>query len=85
MKIVRQLAVGVVDPVDQSGLAQSMVFKHLACPCECGLVDSRPVGQVSVFALARPALLTAAEAGPTATECAGCLVTRVLDKLAPVS
>ncbi|MFI6727377.1 ArsR family transcriptional regulator [Streptomyces sp. R-74717] len=81
LKIVRRFAAGearVVDLVDESGLAQSMVFKHLACLCECGLVDSRP-------ALARPAPLTAAEAEPAATECAGCLIRRVLDRLAPVS
>lgn len=36
------------------GLAQSTVSKHLACLCDCGLVESRPVGRSSVFSLTHP-------------------------------
>lgn len=47
----------VVDLVEHLGLAQSTVSKHLACLRECGLVDSRPVGRSSVFALTEPGLV----------------------------
>ncbi|SEL16643.1 regulatory protein, arsR family [Streptacidiphilus jiangxiensis] len=47
----------MVDLVEQLGLAQSTVSKHLACLRECGLVDSRPVGRASFFSLTRPSLL----------------------------
>ena len=47
------------------GLAQSTVSKHLGCLRDCGLVESRPVGRSSVFALTHPDavlhLLSAAE------------------------
>jgi ArsR family transcriptional regulator, cadmium/lead-responsive transcriptional repressor len=61
LAIVRRLAAGearVVDLVDELGLAQSTVSKHLACLRECGLVDSRPVGRASVFSLTQPSLVT---------------------------
>ena len=67
LAIIRRLAGGearVVDLVEQLGLAQSTVSKHLACLRECGLVDSRPQGRASMFALTRPSLfdvLVAAE------------------------
>ncbi|MFD7644278.1 ArsR/SmtB family transcription factor [Kitasatospora sp. NPDC059795] len=73
LAIVRRLAVGearVVDLVEQLGLAQSTVSKHLACLRECGLVDSRPVGRASMFTLTQPSLvglLVAAEAVLEAT------------------
>ncbi|MFJ9448507.1 ArsR/SmtB family transcription factor [Kitasatospora sp. NPDC101235] len=60
LAIVRRLATGearVVDLVDQLGLAQSTVSKHLACLRDCGLVDSRPVGRASVFSLTQPSLI----------------------------
>ncbi|MCC9311587.1 metalloregulator ArsR/SmtB family transcription factor [Kitasatospora sp. RB6PN24] len=66
--MVRRLAVGearVVDLVDQLGLAQSTVSKHLACLRECGLVDSRPVGRASVFTLTQPALIDLLRAAET--------------------
>lgn len=52
--ILQHLSMGehrVVDLVAHLGLAQSTVSKHLACLRECGLVNSRPVGRSSVFAL----------------------------------
>lgn len=52
--ILQHLTMGehrVVELVAHLGLAQSTVSKHLACLRECGLVDSRPVGRSSVFAL----------------------------------
>ena len=73
LAIVRRLAVSearVVDLVDELGLAQSTVSKHLACLRECGLVDSRPVGRASMFTLTQPSLaglLAAAEAVLEAT------------------
>ena len=73
LAILRRLALGearVVDLVEQLGLAQSTVSKHLACLRECGLVASRPVGRASMFALSQPSLfdlLQAAEAVLAAT------------------
>ncbi|SEK44677.1 ArsR/SmtB family transcription factor [Streptacidiphilus jiangxiensis] len=73
LAIIRRLAVGearVVDLVDELGLAQSTVSKHLACLRDCGLVDSRPVGRASLFTLTQPSLaevLAAAEAVLEAT------------------
>lgn len=58
--ILQHLTMGehrVVDLVAHLGLAQSTVSKHLACLRECGLVDSRPVGRSSVFALTEPELV----------------------------
>ncbi|AEW95093.1 transcriptional regulator, ArsR family [Streptantibioticus cattleyicolor NRRL 8057 = DSM 46488] len=77
LAIVRRLAVGearVVDLVDQLGLAQSTVSKHLACLRECGLVDSRPVGRASLFTLAQPALLDVLSAAEAVLEATGCAV-----------
>lgn len=58
LAIVRHLALGehrVVDLTQHLGLAQSTVSKHLACLRDCGLVESRPVGRASMFALTQPA------------------------------
>ncbi|MFF3115481.1 ArsR/SmtB family transcription factor [Kitasatospora sp. NPDC057904] len=60
LAIVQRLTAGearVVDLVEQLGLAQSTVSKHLACLRDCGLVDSRPVGRASVFSLTQPSLI----------------------------
>jgi DNA-binding transcriptional ArsR family regulator len=60
LAIVQHLALGehrVVDLTAHLGLAQSTVSAHLACLKDCGLIDSRPVGRASVYALARPELL----------------------------
>lgn len=60
LTILRRLAHGdarVGELVEQVGLAQSTVSKHLACLKECGLVDSEPVGRASVFRLSQPALI----------------------------
>ena len=70
---MRRLATGparVTDLVEEVGLAQSTVSKHLACLKECGLVDSEPVGRASLYRLTEPAivdLLADAEAVLTAT------------------
>lgn len=74
LAIVRRLAAGkarVVDLVDELGLAQSTVSKHLACLRECGLVDSRPVGRASLFTLTQPALLEVLSAAETVLEATG--------------
>lgn len=55
--IVRHLLLGdhnVSQLTAHLGLAQSTVSKHLACLRDCGLVESRPVGRSSVFALTCP-------------------------------
>lgn len=55
--ILRHLLLGehnVADLTEHLGLAQSTVSKHLACLRDCGLVDSRPVGRSSMFALTQP-------------------------------
>lgn len=61
LAILRLLAAAgpsrVVDLVEELGLAQSTVSKHLACLSGCGLVASRPVGRASVFTLTQPALI----------------------------
>ena len=52
LAILRRLATGearVGELVEEVGLAQSTVSKHLACLKECGLVDFEPVGRASVF------------------------------------
>ncbi|MBA3743951.1 metalloregulator ArsR/SmtB family transcription factor [Sporichthya sp.] len=46
----------VVDLVDELGLAQSTVSKHLACLRDCELVSSEPVGRASVFRLTQSGL-----------------------------
>lgn len=78
LAIVRRLATGearVVDLVEQLGLAQSTVSKHLACLRECGLVDSRPVGRASVFTLAQPSLVALLQAAEPVLEATGDAVT----------
>jgi DNA-binding transcriptional ArsR family regulator len=55
--IVRHLLLGehnVSQLTAHLGLAQSTVSKHLACLRDCGLVESRPLGRSSVFALTHP-------------------------------
>ncbi len=57
MAILRHLLLGehnVTDLTEHLGLAQSTVSKHLACLRDCGLVESRPVGRSSMFALTHP-------------------------------
>jgi len=57
---VRRLAQGearVADLVEQLGLAQSTVSKHVACLRDCHLVDGRPEGRQVFYSLARPELL----------------------------
>ena len=73
LSIVRRLTAGparVVDLVEALGLAQSTVSEHLGCLRACRLVESEPVGRVSVFRLAESALvelLLAAETVLSAT------------------
>ncbi|MEK2479278.1 metalloregulator ArsR/SmtB family transcription factor [Streptomyces noursei] len=77
LAITRRLATGearVVDLVAELGLAQSTVSKHLACLRDCGLVDSRPVGRASVFALTQPALLDLFAAAETVLVATGSAV-----------
>jgi ArsR family transcriptional regulator, cadmium/lead-responsive transcriptional repressor len=60
LSILRRLAQGearVVDLMRELGLAQSTVSAHLACLRECGLVDYRPEGRQSFYALTRPELM----------------------------
>nr|WP_231972443.1 metalloregulator ArsR/SmtB family transcription factor [Nocardiopsis alborubida] len=60
LAIVRRLANGearVADLVEQLGLAQSTVSKHVACLRDCGLVDGRPQGRQVFYSLTRPELL----------------------------
>jgi DNA-binding transcriptional ArsR family regulator len=60
LAIVRRLAQGearVADLVEQLGLAQSTVSKHVACLRDCHLVDGRPEGRQVFYSLARPELL----------------------------
>ncbi len=60
LAIVRRLAGGearVADLVDQLGLAQSTVSKHMACLRDCGLVGGRPEGRQVFYFLDRPELL----------------------------
>jgi ArsR family transcriptional regulator, cadmium/lead-responsive transcriptional repressor len=60
LSILRRLTHGearVVDLVRELGLAQSTVSAHLACLRDCRLVDYRPVGRQSFYALTRPELM----------------------------
>lgn len=66
--IMQHLQLGehkVADLTEHLGLSQSTVSKHLACLRECGLVDFRPEGRASVYALSHPSavveLLASAE------------------------
>jgi DNA-binding transcriptional ArsR family regulator len=57
LAILRHLTLGdhrVVDLTEHLGLAQSTVSRHPACLRDCGLVNSRPQGQASVFCLPHP-------------------------------
>lgn len=60
LAIVQRLAQGearVVDLTEVLGLAQSTVSRHLACLRDCQLVDYRPEGRQSFYALTHPELL----------------------------
>lgn len=68
LAIVRRLASGqarVADLVDQLGLAQSTVSRHVACLRDCGLVEGRPQGRQVFYSLARPELLDVLSAAET--------------------
>lgn len=74
LAILRRLAEGparVGELVDEVGLAQSTVSKHLSCLRECGLVDSEPVGRSSLFRLTQPALLDVLSAAQTLLDSTG--------------
>ncbi len=74
LAIVRRLAEAearVTDLVGELGLAQSTVSKHLSCLRECGLVDSRPLGRASVFALIQPALVDLLRAAEVVLDATG--------------
>lgn len=74
LAILRRLAIGearVGELVEEVGLAQSTVSKHLACLRECGLVDSEPVGRASVFRLSQPALVDLLAAAETVLQAGG--------------
>lgn len=60
LMIVRRLAqsdLKVTELVDQLGLAQSTVSKHLRCLRDCGLVTATPEGAAARYHLACPELL----------------------------
>lgn len=66
LAIVRRLAQGearVADLVEELGLAQSTVSKHVACLRACALVEGRPEGRQVFYSLARPELLELLAAG----------------------
>lgn len=74
LAILRRLALGqarVGELVEEAGLAQSTVSKHLACLKECGLVDSEPVGRASVFRLSQPVLVDLLAAAETVLQAGG--------------
>ena len=74
LAILRRLAIGearVGELVEEVGLAQSTVSKHLACLKECGLVDSEPVGRASVFRLSQPALIDLLASAETVLQSTG--------------
>ena len=74
LAILRRLAIGearVGELVEEVGLAQSTVSKHLACLKECGLVDSEPVGRASVFRLSQPALIDLLASAETVLQAGG--------------
>ena len=74
LAILRRLATGearVGELVEEVGLAQSTVSKHLACLKECGLVDSEPVGRASMFRLSQPALVDLLAAAETVLQAGG--------------
>nr|WP_026117193.1 metalloregulator ArsR/SmtB family transcription factor [Nocardiopsis valliformis] len=68
LAIVQRLARGearVTDLVEQLGLAQSTVSKHVSCLRDCGLVDGRPQGRQVFYSLSRPELLDLLAAAET--------------------
>ncbi len=74
LAILRRLALGearVGELVEEVGLAQSTVSKHLACLKECGLIDSVPVGRASVFRLSQPALIDLLASAETVLQSTG--------------
>jgi DNA-binding transcriptional ArsR family regulator len=74
LAILRRLALGearVGELVEEVGLAQSTVSKHLACLKECGLVDSEPVGRASLFRLSQPALIDVLASAETVLQSTG--------------
>ena len=75
LAILRRLAgdgpARVVDLVENLGLAQSTVSKHLACLRDCGLVSSMPSGRASLFSLAQPGLIDVLAAAETVLAATG--------------
>lgn len=74
LAILRRLAIGearVGELVEEIGLAQSTVSKHLACLKECGLIDSEPVGRASLFRLSQPALIDLLASAETVLQSTG--------------
>ena len=74
LAILRRLATGearVGELVEEVGLAQSTVSKHLACLKDCGLVDSEPVGRASLFRLSQPALIDLLASAETVLQAGG--------------
>lgn len=74
LAIVRRLAEGearVADLVEQLGLAQSTVSKHVACLRDCHLVDGRPEGRQVFYSLARPELMDLLAAAETLLDATG--------------
>ena len=74
LAILRRLALGearVGELVEEVGLAQSTVSKHLACLKDCGLVDSDPVGRASIFRLSQPALIDVLASAETVLQSTG--------------
>lgn len=74
LAILRRLALGearVGELVEEVGLAQSTMSKHLACLKGCGLVDSDPVGRASVFRLSQPALIDVLASAETVLQSTG--------------
>ncbi|WP_152521115.1 ArsR/SmtB family transcription factor [Nocardiopsis ganjiahuensis] len=68
LAIVQRLARGearVTDLVEQLGLAQSTVSKHVSCLRDCGLVDGRPQGRQVFYSLSRPELMDLLSAAET--------------------
>lgn len=60
LAIIRHLTQGehrVRDLVEHLSLAQSTVSAHVACLRDCGLVQGRPDGRQTFYALSRPELI----------------------------
>lgn len=74
LAILRRLALGVArvgELVEEVGLAQSTVSKHLSCLKDCGLVDSEPLGRASLFRLSQPALIDLLASAETVLQSTG--------------